>query len=188
MPASTPVTAAEPAWNPLEILDTDLDAPEEGVDDTTQAYLIFQLHGQWLAASVAQVREILDDQPLTPLPNAPHDVEGMIDVRSKGVAVVDLAHHLGIRSQGRSEPERIVVFEFERGDRPPLAIGVRTETVRDVRQIGEAEIEPTPEALGRWDQTMIQGVTRVDDRIVVLVDPSSLVRRPDAADDAFDFE
>jgi purine-binding chemotaxis protein CheW len=181
--------ASERTWNPLEILDTDLADEEDAAADSanTNAYLIFQLQGQWLAANVCQVREILDDQPLTPLPNAPHDVEGMIDVRGKGITVVNLAQHLGIRVHSEVEPERIVVFEFERTSKAPLAIGVRTETVRDVCQINDRDIEETPEALNDWDQSMLLGVSRFDDRIVILIDLSAIIAKCGDDADIFSF-
>lgn len=175
-------------WNPLADLEGhDL---EEGpdADEDGRAFLIFMLGGQWLATDVAQVREILDDQPVTPLPKAPPDVEGMIDVRDSGVAIVDLTRYLGVQPMTSDQPRRIIVFEASRDSGPPLPIGVRTEAVRDVRQIRTAEIEDAPDALESWDNTAIEGVTRIDGGIVVVVDLQTVFgNRPTTASDMFDF-
>lgn len=178
---------SETPWNPLSVLDKDVASPVTAEEDTAQSYVIFELKGQWLATNVSQVREILDDQALTSLPNAPGDVEGMIDVRGTSITIVDIAQHLGIRDYSDIQPERIVVFEFDRRDEAPLAIGVRTDTVRDVCHILDASIEDPPEALSSWDQSMIRGVSRVDNRMIIIIDFSTIVSKCSDNSDIFDF-
>lgn len=177
----------EPAWDPLAILKGDRAGDATENDDDLEVFLIFELQGQTLATSVAHVREILDVRSITPLPNAPHDVEGIIDVRGKGVSVISIAGHLGMRATTASGSERIVILDFPRGNGSMTEIGVRIEAVIDVCQIQDADIEQTPQTLGSWDQKMIRGVTRRDDKLVVLIDLEQLFLKNQLPDDAFDF-
>ena len=50
----------------------------------------FEVGGRVLAIDVAQMREVVRWQPVTPLPNAPALIEGVVDLRSSVIPVVDL--------------------------------------------------------------------------------------------------
>src|SRR6056297_2732472 len=119
---------------------------EEAVADT---YLTFVLAEQIFAVPVANVREILDLQTISRLPNAPGDLVGMIDVRGQGIGVVDLASRLGLCLDGGAE-SRIVVFELDDGpDRVPL--GIVADRVLSVAEIEPHSVEKTPKTMSTWD-------------------------------------
>lgn len=146
------------------------------------AHLVFELSGQIFAVDVASVREILDLQPVATLPNAPADLVGMIDVRGQGVAVIDLAGRLGLAGGGRDEA-RILVFEFGARATPIAAVADR---VLAVAEIAPGEIEPAPRATGGWDAAALRGVTRMDGRIVMILELPALLGA--GARGPFDFE
>jgi purine-binding chemotaxis protein CheW len=148
---------------------------------------VFRLNGQWLATSVRFVREILDDLTVTPLPNAPSDVLGVIDVRGESIPVVELGVHLGVHGGHGEAESRCLVCEIAREGAEPLVFGVRTQAVRDVRVIGDDGIEETPETLGAWDARLLRGVARLDDMLVMVVDLAPLARSSSADDSMFDF-
>lgn len=133
-------------------------------------FVTFELSEQLFAVDVAYVREILDRRPITPMPKAPHDVDGMIDVRGRSVAVVDLCARLGAMRREDTEETRIVVFEFPREDEEPLPLGVRADRVREVSQIPEEEIEPAPRTDSAWSAELVRGVARSEQGIVVILD------------------
>ncbi len=144
------------------------------------ARLVFEVAGQIFAVAVARVREILDLQPISPLPNAPADLLGMIDVRGKGVAVIDLHARLGLRSVDREEG-RILVFEIGSANVPVAAIADR---VIAVAEIPDDEIEPAPESLTGWRADALRGVARLDGRITMILDLDRIFHDKDP----FDFE
>ena len=189
MSLSTDRSTPAPDWNPLQLLNDGTSPKDTEPTEEATAYVVFKLSGQWLAVDVRQVREILDKQPITPVPNAPHDVQGIIDIRGRDVLIVDLAQHLGTVGLGEDDAARIVVFEFQRPGATPLPVGVLTEAVRDVVRLADDAIIDPPEALSRWDQSLLLGVTRLDGRPLVVLNLFSLFEaRPDlVVDDAFDF-
>ncbi|WP_299815499.1 chemotaxis protein CheW [uncultured Jannaschia sp.] len=145
---------------------TDLEGDEE---EHASTYLTFDLGKQTLGLEVSNVREILDMRKITPLPNAPHEVQGVVDVRGASVPVIDLKARLGIPSIEGGEDTRIVVIEVVEGEtRKPL--GILADRVRNVHQIPAAEIEPCPN-LGsdHWDSRILQGITRSGSDLIVLI-------------------
>lgn len=148
-----------------------------------RTYVTFELSGQVFAVDVANVREILDLQPIAPLPNAPGELLGMVDVRGEGIAVVDLPGKLSMMSGRERQDGRIVVFEL--GAAPPTAVGVIADRVLSVIEIPQAEIEPAPSAMTRWDAAAMRGVARVAGRLTMILALDALFG--DSARGDFDF-
>lgn len=172
-------------------LDETRPAPENWATDgdnaqpaEPQTYVTFELAEQIFAVDVADVREILDLQPISQLPNAPADLLGMIDVRGEGIAVVDLPSRLGLRNRSTPEDSRIVVFELGADLRKP--IGVIADRVLSVVAISDADIEPSPESMTHWQADAMTGVTRIDGRLTMLLSLSLLFKT--APPGPFDFD
>lgn len=160
---------------------------EPGDDNAQTAephtYVTFELAGQIFAVDVANVREILDLQPISRLPNAPADLLGMIDVRGEGIAVIDLPSHLGLMHQANPGDGRIVVFELGADRRKP--VGVIADHVLSVVAIADADIEPAPDAMTRWRSDAMIGVARVDGQLTMMLALDRLFTG--AASGPFDF-
>lgn len=158
---------------------------EEPVEEP-KTYVTFDMGEQTFAVEVRSVREILDLQRISRLPNAPSDVMGVIDVRGEGIAVVDLAARLGIRLGGRDGEGRIIVFELEQGA-ISTPIGVTADRVLSVVEIADAEIEATPSTLTAWNSTAVQGVTRLNGALTMVLDLSAVFDLGVSAPGPFDF-
>jgi len=141
------------------------------LDNAAAAYLTFDLGGQTLAVEVRYVREILDPQPVTRLPNASHDLLGVIDVRGASVPILDLNAQLGISHSEQGSDTRMVVFEMEQPDADPYPFGIFAERVRDVTRLTSEDIERAPElAAGRGSNATVIGLCRRDGALIVVVD------------------
>lgn len=142
-----------------------------GADDAAEAggltVLTFELGSQVFAVDVHRVRAILDRTEIAPLPNAPHDVLGMIDLRGEGIAIVDLAARIGA-ARDRREDARIVVFEFPQEGRT-TSLGVLADRVLRVREAAEDALEPVPETLSGWRCEVADGMLRSEEGIAIVL-------------------
>lgn len=163
-------------------LQTGLGQPDDAAAEPS-TYVTFELGGQVFAVDVAHVREILDLQPIVSLPNAPGDLLGMVDVRDRAIAVVDLSGKLGLSPSRDAQEGRILVFEMGIGLRTP--IGVIADRVLGVVTIPDAEIEAAPSAMTRWDATVMRGVARVAGQLTMLLALDALFGDESRSD--FDF-
>jgi purine-binding chemotaxis protein CheW len=150
--------------------DEQMDGVTEAEDDASSTYLTFDLGEQILGVEVRHVREILDMQRITRLPNAPIEVLGVVDVRGASVPIVDLKARLGVASLELGDEARIVVIEIDAGSgRKPL--GILADRVRNVDQIGADEIETVPATgIAHWDAGILQGLSRRGPDLIVLID------------------
>lgn len=166
--------------------------PDRGRDPGTAAamtedpiiYLTFGIGGQLFALEVGMVREILDEQPMAILPEAPPDVLGLIDVRGEGVMVMDVSHRLGVQPDAAGG-RRVVVIE--RDGTSGRSVGVIADQVLSVVEIAPDGIEPAPRmGHGGPRNGLLRGVARLNGRLVMLLDKGLLLG--DGTEGMFDFQ
>ena len=126
------------------------------------------------ALPVEVVREILDMRPMFRIPEAPHYLAGLIDVRGRGVPVIDLRARLGLPLAAPTEATRIVVLEAAIGGRD-LQIGLVTDRVFEVASLDGGLLEAAPDIGVRWRSEHIRGVGRRGETFVVVFDLEQLV-------------
>ncbi|MFS8640185.1 MAG: chemotaxis protein CheW, partial [Symbiobacteriaceae bacterium] len=73
-------------------------------------YVIFRLADQWYGADIAVVREVSYLTPVTRLPNTPHFVEGVIDLRGEVMPVIDMRKRLGLPARPADGDSRIMIL------------------------------------------------------------------------------
>jgi len=99
----------------------------------------FEVGGRLIAIDVANVREVVRWQPVTPLPKSPTLIEGVIDLRGTLVPVVDLGRALHDRRVEPSTGTRIVVAETD-----GLVVGLTVDSAVEVLQVGVTCMEDPP--------------------------------------------
>lgn len=163
------------------------DVGDEGIlaAKTLQTYMTFQLSDQFFAVDVRNVREVLDIQTISKLPNAPPDVIGMIDVRGEGIAILDIASRLGMGLKD-AETARMIVFELSHNNES-VPIGVVADRVLDVVDIHDSDVEAAPPTMTSWSTDTISGVARLGQDVVIILSLSEIFQTSSTDFDAFSF-
>jgi len=124
-------------------------------DGSTVNLACFEVKEQIYALEVAAVREIVRIQEITPLPNAPALIEGVIDLRGAVVPVIDLAKLLGRGTADAGMLARIVVLETD-----GLVLGLQVDAATDVLTIDAARLEDVPELAAQAGYDAVRHVVR----------------------------
>jgi purine-binding chemotaxis protein CheW len=132
------------------------------------------------AVPVEVVVEILDMRPTFRIPEAPSYLLGLIDVRGRGVPVVDLRTKLGLPPTPPTESTRIVVLDIPLAGRR-LAVGLVADRVFEVTALDGGAIEPPPDIGVRWRSDYIRGVGRRGNGFVVVFDLARLFSAEETA-------
>jgi purine-binding chemotaxis protein CheW len=132
-------------------------------------FVILGLDREVFAVPVETVVEILDMRPLFRVPDAPPHLAGLIDVRGRGVPVVDLRIKLGLPAVPPTDSTRIMVLDIPVDGRR-LIIGLMADRVFEVAQLEAGRMEPPPDIGARWRSNYIRGVGRRGDSFVVVFD------------------
>jgi len=121
------------------------------------------------AVPVETVLEILAMRPVFRIPEAPAYLKGLIDVRGRAVAVIDLRTKLGLPAVAADENTRIVVLDVPMQGRR-LALGLVADRVFEVITLDTRQIEQPPDIGTRWHSDYIRGIGRRLDSFVVVLD------------------
>jgi purine-binding chemotaxis protein CheW len=132
------------------------------------------------AVPVDAVLEILDMRPMFRIPEAPGYLAGLIDVRGRGVPVIDLRLKLGLPAQAANEMTRILVLEFSVGTQK-LVLGLIADRVIEVITLDKREIQPAPAIGLQWRSDYISGVGRRNDNFVIIFELARLFSSSDVA-------
>ena len=141
--------------------------------------IAFRIGEQEFCIDVMAVREIRGWTSATPLPHAPHYMQGVINLRGAVLSVVDLAALLGFRA---TEPtQRHVTIVVEVGQ---AVVGLLVDAVLDILKISSAEIQPTPSVASDMAETYVKGVIAVEQRMIGLLAVDAILPELKAAEAA----
>jgi purine-binding chemotaxis protein CheW len=132
-------------------------------------YLTFALAGEEYGLPVLKVREIMKIMDITAVPQAPHHVKGVINLRGKVIPVVDLRLKFGFPSQEYDERTCIIVVEVAL-QTSNVMMGVVVDAVSEVLTITSDEIEPTPDFGEHVNTEFMKGVAKIKGKVKFLLD------------------
>lgn len=132
-------------------------------------YLTFRLGDELFAIDVGQVREVLEMETITAVPNALEFMRGIINVRGSVVPVVDLRAKFGMSAIENTVHTRVVVMELDL-DGEVNVLGALADSVHEVIELNPDTIEPPPRLGNRWRSQFIKGVGKRDERFILILD------------------
>jgi purine-binding chemotaxis protein CheW len=142
-------------------------------DDSGIELACLEVHGQFYGVDVQQVREIVRSQVVTPLPQAPGLIEGVIDLRGAIVPVVDLGRALVHRASREGPRARIAIVEVD-----GLVFGLRIDAAADVVAVEAGGIgEPPPLVAQAGYEAVRAVVRRAGDHPILVLSLEHLLER-----------
>ncbi|SEQ57626.1 purine-binding chemotaxis protein CheW [Virgibacillus subterraneus] len=126
--------------------------------------IIFQLNDEEYAVSVQQVGSIERIQPITRVPQTADFVKGVINLRGVVTPIIDLRIRFGLKETEFTESSRIIIVYLDE-----MEVGLIVDAANDVIDIPEDTIEPAPEVIGSVDVDYIDGVAKLDNRLLILL-------------------
>ncbi len=137
----------------------------EALNENLTEWVTFRLADEKYGVNVMQVREVLKNMELAPVPGAPDFVMGIINVRGNVVTVIDTRKRFGLPSVDTDDATRIMVIE-EDGE----VVGMLVDSVAEVATLRDSEIELAPNVGNDESSKYIHGVTKWNDELLILVD------------------
>jgi purine-binding chemotaxis protein CheW len=127
--------------------------------EEVQQYLTFQLADEEYAISILKVKEILEYDTITTVPNTPKWICGVLNLRGSVVPVVDLAVKFGRPASSITKLSCIVITEIV-CDGEKITMGVLTDEVSQVVDLGPGDIEEPPPFGTRMKIDYLNGMGR----------------------------
>jgi purine-binding chemotaxis protein CheW len=143
-------------------------------------FLSFMLGQDMFAIGILAVREILEYAGVTPVPQMPPAISGVINLRGTAVPVLDLALRLERAPSPIGKRTCIIVVEVD-GDDGPFVIGILVDAVNAVLDIPASDIEPAPSFGAQVRAELLQGIGKVQGRFVLLLNVRHVVSEQEIA-------
>ncbi|MCK4509194.1 MAG: chemotaxis protein CheW [Desulfuromonadales bacterium] len=134
----------------------------------SQQYVTFSLGEELFGVEVTRAREILSLTPVTKVPQTPDYLLGVINLRGQVVPVVDMRLKLGLPAGAETEDTCIIVVEVQ-VDGEAIIVGALADAVREVMEIRSDQIEPPPRLGTRLNTEFINGMGKVDEQFMILL-------------------
>lgn len=127
-------------------------------------YLTFALGDEEYGIDALKVQGILGMQPITPIPQAPHCVKGVTTVRGKVAPIISARARLGMYEIDYTSETCIILVTLRNS-----WAGMIVDTVRDVVDILESQIEDAPQ-MGNYSDDEVIGLAKIDKSVKILLD------------------
>lgn len=134
-----------------------------------ETYLTFKLGSEIFALQVANVREVLDLTDITRVPRTPGFMRGVINLRGGVVPVVDMRKKFNLPEIEDTVDTCIIVVEVH-FDGDTMVIGALTDSVQEVFELADDQIEPPPSIGTQYDIDFIKGMGKQDDQFIIILD------------------
>ncbi|MFH2076419.1 MAG: chemotaxis protein CheW, partial [Pseudomonadota bacterium] len=132
-------------------------------------YLTFALAREEYGIGILKVREIIGMMPVTTVPQTPHFVRGVINLRGKVIPILDLRLKFGMEELEYNDRTAIIVVEIK-SQSGKIQIGTVVDTVSEVVNIKGEDIENTPTFGTKLDTDYILGMAKTGGGVKILLD------------------
>lgn len=132
----------------------------------------FKLASEEFSVEILKVQEIIRLVELTRVPRAPKFVDGVINLRGTVIPVIDLRKRFGLDEVENTNDTRIIVVEIA-----DKTIGFKVDAVSEVLRLNSDTVEPPPSMVSGVDSEYIQGVGKLEDRLIILLDIERLLEK-----------
>jgi purine-binding chemotaxis protein CheW len=149
--------------------------------DRDGKYLTFALAQEQYGLEILKVREIIGYMDVTAVPQTPHYVKGVINLRGQVIPVVDLRAKFGMEAVDVTDQTCIIVVEINQGQRKSNT-GIIVDRVQEVLDIDCKDIEEAPQFGVSVSTDFILGMAKVGESVKILLDIDKVLGREELAE------
>jgi purine-binding chemotaxis protein CheW len=138
---------------------------------STDTYILFEVAGTTYAVRSNEVRQLEMIEHITPVPNAPEAVEGVVFSRGKVIPVINLRARFGFPKIEYDVRARLVIIEVE-----GRQIGLIADAAREFKRLPAEAINPPSEALSGTTGKYLEAIVTLEDRLILLLNLAEVVK------------
>jgi purine-binding chemotaxis protein CheW len=134
--------------------------------------VVFALDNQEYGIGVSAVNGILRSKKfkIQVLPGMPKEIAGMINLRGQIKYIFDLRIKFGLVEKDLSEESKFIMLNVN-----DSICGWIVDEVTDIVKLDDTDLQNTPEFISSFNNRYIKGIGKVDDRLIILLDPEKML-------------
>lgn len=137
-------------------------------------FLTFFLAGEEYGVDILRVQEIKGWDSVTPIPNTPDYIRGVINLRGTIIPIIDLRCRFGLEAIGYGPMTVVIVLKVFDGENSRV-MGVVVDAVSDVYNVQEDTLKSAPDFGAVVDVAFVQGLATVGEAMVIILDIDKLL-------------
>lgn len=135
-----------------------------------EQWISFHINGATYVQPIEQVREIVPYREPAPVPGAPAEVEGIVNIRGDVISVISARHLMDAPSYLANDDSRILIIEHEQN-----LIGFTVDSVSEIVGFNSDQIEH-----GYADHDLIKGTVKIESELYIVADLANYTNNKDA--------
>jgi len=139
-------------------------------------YIIFKLNDEKFAANINHIASITEYSSITPLPNGPAYVDGLLNLRGDIIPVVNLKKRFKMTEQKMNE-KRILI-----GRKHNVQIGFLVDDASQSMTVEESKILPPPKIAIKKENDYISEVCIYNNELIIVVDLDKVLSEDEVND------
>jgi purine-binding chemotaxis protein CheW len=149
-------------------------AAQSAIASRTREVLVFEVAGQRYGLPIVDVLELVRAVAITPLPNAPAVIEGVVNVRGRVLPVLDVRTRFGLPARPLDPSDHFIVASAG-----PRGVILRVDQATQLALVDEDTVQ-APETLGPG-AAYVAGVAKLDDGMVLIHDLTTFLSAAEAS-------
>ncbi|HEY7913833.1 MAG TPA: chemotaxis protein CheW [Blastocatellia bacterium] len=140
--------------------------------NTSQAYILFDLAGTTYGVPSRAVQQVELVEQITPVPNAPAAVEGVIFSRGQVIPAVNLRVRFGFEKKPHDLRTRLIVIAAKN-----RVVGLIVDSAREFLSIPSSAVQPPHEAISGLNGNYLDGIATLGERIILILNLDEVIER-----------
>lgn len=132
------------------------------------SYLTFELGSEIFGANVSKVLNILEMTKITRVPKSPSYMKGVINLRGSVLPLIDTRIKFDMGETVYTPNTCILVLDIEINGET-VHVGALVDSVQEVIEIDEANIQPPPSIGSKYKSEFIEGMAKINDNFIMLL-------------------
>jgi purine-binding chemotaxis protein CheW len=139
-------------------------------------FLTFLLDQEIYGIPIKKAREIIGLMEITHIPKTQTYIKGVINLRGKIIPIIDLRLKFDMEKKSYTDRTCVIVIEIGAQEGRHL-VGVAVDTVAEVVNIPNGQIEPPPQYEAQIDGDFLAGIGKLKDNVVMILDIEKVLSR-----------
>ena len=132
--------------------------------------IVFRTGNEEFCIPIHDAQEIIKVVPITPIPDSPYFMRGLINVRGDVVAIIDIKTLFFLPTTDNDNPKHIIITKQKSG-----IFGLMVDEVVAVLRVSGADINQNPSSLINIHEKYVNGVVIDENRLIILLDLASIL-------------
>ncbi|MFW5648393.1 MAG: chemotaxis protein CheW [Candidatus Alkaliphilus sp. MAG34] len=138
-------------------------------------YVVFKLNKENYGVPIEHVETVEKLTEITRVPNAPHYINGVMNLRGEVIPVMDLRKRFDLEHISTTDDSRIIVLSLDE-----ISVGILTDSCSEVIALDKGQIDKTYNLTIPLEDDYVEGIGKLNERMIIILDiPKLLINNMD---------